>query len=168
MKESLRHREAFEFYYSLGEARSMQKVADHFNLAKSTVHTWSKKFNWTERIEQRDFEIGRKLEEKTNDTILDEKAKLLAITKKLRTDFAKRVQKEEVQVESVQDFERIVKIMLLLMGEATEKTEQESKVVDKKVYEVKQQIEHDPESRELFKQLYRRHMERSRGVNSEG
>lgn len=153
MKETLRHNEAFEFYYSLGENRSYLKVADKFDTSKTTVYKWAKQFNWNERVQQRDIEIAKKLEKKTNTTVTNEKARYRTIVKAAINDFAKRLHEEEIEVNSVLDLERLVKLDLLLMGEPTDRTEGGE---TKNEYNISQQIVEDPESRELFKQLYRR------------
>ena len=164
MKETLRHNEAFEFYYALGEDRTYQKVADEFKTSKTTVYTWAKQFNWSARVEQRDIDIARKLEKKTNSTVANEKARYRTIVKAAIQDFALRLNKQEIEVTSVLDLERLIKLDLLLMGEPNERVEEKGET--KHEYNIKQQIETDPESRELFKQLYRRRMAQSRQLPS--
>lgn len=154
MKETLRHKEAFEYYYSLGENRSYQKVADHFHTSKKTVYTWSINFGWQERVQQRDMEIARQIEKKTTTAVVDEKAKYRTIIGAAMQDFVERVRKKELVVDSVLDFERLVKLDLLLMGEPTERNEEKGEI--KHEHSLIHQLETDEESRELFKQLYRR------------
>lgn len=74
-KETLEQREAFDYYYLLGGDRSCTAVAPKFKKSLKTIKNWSKKFNWRERVQQRDMEIARELEKKTNESIIDEKAK---------------------------------------------------------------------------------------------
>ncbi len=67
MKETLRHKEAFEYYYSLGTERSFKLVESKFKVSNMSVARWSKEFNWQERIGQRDIENGvTKYSEKSN------------------------------------------------------------------------------------------------------
>ena len=73
MKETLKHREIFEFYYSIGDKRSITEVARKFTVSRASVSKWSRVFNWQKRIEQRDIEIGNKLEKKTNEIVLNTK-----------------------------------------------------------------------------------------------
>ncbi|WP_455920510.1 hypothetical protein [Priestia megaterium] len=160
MKETLKHKEAFEYYYSLGEKRTYQKVADQFDTSKTTVYKWSTNFGWIERVAQRDIDVAKKLEKKTNNTVADEKARYRTIIKGAIADFAKRLQDKEIVVDSVLDLERLVKLDLLLMGEPNERVEEKGET--KHEYNIRQQIETDPESRELFKELYRRRMEQDR------
>lgn len=120
MKETLRHREAFEYYYGLGQSRSLVAVASHFGVSERTVARWSKNFAWQERIEQRDIENAKHLEKKTNELVVNEKANYRKIIKAAIGDFVKRMAAGDVTVNSVSDLERLVKLDLLLMGEATE------------------------------------------------
>ena len=71
MIETLRNKEIFELYYSIGSKRSLEKLRDklHQNSTETapslrTLKSWSKAFNWQKRIEQRDIEIENKLEKR--------------------------------------------------------------------------------------------------------
>ena len=52
-RETQRHRDAFEDYYSMPK-RSLQRVADKYSVSKKSVERWSVAFNWAERIKERD------------------------------------------------------------------------------------------------------------------
>jgi len=117
MVETLQHKEAFEYYYSLGETRNIVSVAGRFNVGSRTIERWSAAFNWQERLVQRDIEISKGLEKKTNTTVLNEKANYRRIIKEA---IAKMT---DVEVCNIKDLDTLVKLDLLLMGEATEKNE---------------------------------------------
>ena len=117
MVETLQHKEAFEYYYSLGEARSLQQVAKRFTVSETSARKWSAAFNWQERVVQRDIEISKGLEKKTNTTILNEKANYRRIIKESISGIG------EIKINNPKDLDTLVKLDLLLMGEATEKTE---------------------------------------------
>lgn len=74
MEETKQHGDAFDYYYTLGEKRTYVSVADRIHVVSRTVERWSKAFNWKERVIQRDLEINRKTEEKTNKAIVNTKA----------------------------------------------------------------------------------------------
>lgn len=74
MKETKRHGDAFDYYYSLGQTRSCQQVGIKFAVSRNSVQKWKKAFNWDERVIQRDLEINKKVEEKTNKAIVNTKA----------------------------------------------------------------------------------------------
>jgi len=138
MIETLRHKEAFEYYYSLGDKRSCHKVGIKFAISRQSIEKWAKNFNWKQRVEQRDIENGKKLEAKTDKTIVNSKADyraeiktqlgiLKAILNKVIQDFKKN---EILDVENVKDLEKVInsyeklcKLDLLMMGESTERGE---------------------------------------------
>lgn len=68
MKETLRHKEAFEYYYSLGPTRSIPQVARQYSVSVAAVKKWSRAFNWQERIEQRDIENARRAAKRVTPT----------------------------------------------------------------------------------------------------
>jgi len=119
MTETLQHKEAFEYYYSLGDKRNLASVAIQFKFSERSLFKWSKEFDWQERIIQRDINIGKSLEKKTNITVLNEKAKHLKIISEAI------IRMRPVNIETVKDYETIVKLELLLLGEATEKADNE-------------------------------------------
>ena len=135
MKETLRHREAFEYYYSLGDKRSLTLVAHKFNISKQSTTKWNKNFNWQKRVEQRDIENAKSLEKKTNRTVVNSKADYraeiktqLGILKAILNQVIKDFQnKEIIEVstmnelkEVVNSYEKLCKLDLVLMGEAPE------------------------------------------------
>ncbi len=63
-KETLRHSQAFEFYYLLGQDRSLEAVARKFSVSPSAAHGWSMAFSWARRVEERDREMAVKLAER--------------------------------------------------------------------------------------------------------
>jgi hypothetical protein len=117
MIESLQHKEAFEYYYSLGEERSLLKVAPKFTVSTTSLKKWSAAFNWQDRVIQRDIEISKGLEKKTNSTIINEKANYRRIIREAIQSMG------DIDVKCAKDLETLVKLDLLLMGESTEKTD---------------------------------------------
>ncbi len=63
-EESALIREAFNFYYSLGEDRTYAKVAVKFKRSVSAVQKWGGSFKWSERITERDEKIRRNVAER--------------------------------------------------------------------------------------------------------
>lgn len=122
MTETLRHKEAFEFYYSLGDERSLEKVSQKYTVSIPAVKKWSKAFNWQERVFQRDLEVSKKLEEKTNNAVVNEKAKLLSTVKATLNAYITNLRSGIVNPCSISDLEKLIKLALLLMGQNTEST----------------------------------------------
>lgn len=120
MKETLKHKEAFEFYYTLGKERSLKAVAEKFGVSDQAAKNWSKNFNWQYRVEQRDIELARKLQQKTDDIILATKADYRKIVKAGIAKWIANFKAGKINPTSVSDLEKLVKLDLLLMGENTE------------------------------------------------
>lgn len=126
MAETLREKEAFEFYYKQGNNRSYMSVARQFNVSDRTVNRWAKKHGWQERLQLRDQNNAKELERRTDKTVVDQKAELLTVVRYAifgQGQFADRLRKGEIKAENVFDFNLLFKNMLLLLGEETERTE---------------------------------------------
>jgi len=114
--DTLERKEAFEYYYSLGEERSLQKTAEFTGKGFATIKRWSRSLNWTERVKQRDLELATKLEKKTNHTILTSKVEYRGAIRELVEQFKQDVADGVIKIKSVQDFEKIVRLDMDLMG----------------------------------------------------
>lgn len=159
MKETLRHAEAFEYYYSLGKDRSLKSVASRFKVDERSVARWSRNFNWQGRIVQRDMELAKKLQEGTNKSILDIKADYrkeinenLKIVKAeiqsaLRVVIDETTGKKTVQlkfsvnevdelIKLIASYEKLIRLDLELAGAITFKGEVEFKGIDKLSMEI--------------------------------
>jgi hypothetical protein len=120
MTETLRHREAFEHYYRLGEGRSLGLVAGEYGVSEKSVAAWSKAFGWQQRVADRDAEIARSLRQRTDADVVAERLRVRRVVRDAIAEFANGIEEGRIQVVSVADFERLVKLGLLLDGEATE------------------------------------------------
>ena len=148
MREKQKHIDAFDYFYQLGGAASAEncrRVAEKFQISERTFWNWYKKLGWKERVHLRNIDVGKKVEEKTNTTIADNKANYLSYVHKLFNDWKAKVDSGEVPVEikSVSDVDKIVKLALLLQDEATDKTE--TKIQSEGKYEVTKRIICSPE-----------------------
>ena len=123
MKETLRHHEAFEYYYGMGAERSYDAVATKFGISKSTIFNWAKAHDWQERIEQRDIENARKLAKKTDDSIVNSKARYRKLIKVLIAKAVGKINRDELAAMSIKDIKMLINTDMLLMGEATERSE---------------------------------------------
>jgi hypothetical protein len=143
MREKQKHIDAFDYFYQLGGAASAENcrlVAEKFQISERTFWNWYKKLGWKERVHLRNIDVGKRVEEKTNTTIADNKANYLSYVHKLFNDWKAKVDAGEVPVEikSVSDVDKIVKLALLLQDEATDKTE--TKIQSEGKYEVTKRI----------------------------
>ena len=123
-KENELQSRAFEMYYGLGDRRSLRAVAETIGRTERTVAGWSRSFNWVARVTQRNIENSQnKREEAINTQLTDVRARYRVIINNFMAELSKRVLKGEIRVRNIQDFERLVKLDLLLMGEATDRTD---------------------------------------------
>jgi len=137
MIENSTHRDAFEFYYSLGtQNRNLEKVAKQFKVSEASTHLWSQEFNWQERIFLRDKKVADGIETKVDSKIIEEKAKMLNTNRAAMNLFIKGLAPERItkykdpetgiekevftpaiEVNSVSDWEKLVNIYFKLIGE---------------------------------------------------
>lgn len=123
-KENELQSRAFEMYYGLGDRRSLRAVAETIGRTERTVAGWSRAFNWVARVTQRNIENSQnKREEALNTQLTDVRAKYRVIINNFMAELSRRVIKGEIKIRNIQDFERLVKLDLLLMGEVTDRTE---------------------------------------------
>ena len=64
--EKEHHKQAFAYYYALGDNRTLAKVAEEFKVKESLVLNWSSSFEWKKRIAE--------LENRSQEDIFREKA----------------------------------------------------------------------------------------------
>lgn len=123
-KENELQRKAFELYYGLGDKRSLRAVAETIGRTERTVAGWSRSFNWVARVTQRNIEDAQNSKEaKITAELTDVRTKYRILINNLMADFSKDIAHGKVKVKNVYDFERLVKLDMLLMGEATERVE---------------------------------------------
>ena len=145
MKENPNHIKVFELYYTMGSNRSLAKLYQKYpnDMPKLvTLKSWSKAFNWQQRVEQRDIENNKALEDKlkpeTNKAIVNSKADYRAeiktqmgILKALLNNVIQDIKDKNIfTVKCVNELEKVVnsyeklcKLDLLIMGESTERGE---------------------------------------------
>jgi len=136
MKETQNHKDAFEhFYLKLNEGISVNdsiiSVAENFNVTERTVWGWKKKLNWDDKRTVRDVDIQKGVEEKTNTTIIDNKAKYLGIVHFSLNKYVDEVnagKRQPIEIENSKDLERLIKTSLLIQNQPTEIQEQTGKV----------------------------------------
>ena len=120
-KESSLQREAFELYYHLGEKRSLRQVAKEIERTERTVAGWSRTYNWVDRVKQREIEDAKNMGGNAlNAQTTDIKTRYRILMNNLITKASQKIAKGELSIRNIQDLERVVKLDLLLMGEATE------------------------------------------------
>jgi hypothetical protein len=135
MKEALRHKEAFEFFYSLDgrpTAENCRRVADKLQISERTFWNWYKELSWKLRVEQRDIENAKKVEQKTNSEVVDAKADfrrtIFAVHQTLKKSLNEYIKKNDVvQIVDIKDLlkaviilDRLARLDMGLVGENIE------------------------------------------------
>lgn len=133
MKETLRHQQAFEFYYMLGPERSLGKVASQFNISRPTATMWSQKLNWDARIVERDRENMREIREQNNEDVKNQMEAYRKIIKASVSDYIKRLKDGKVKIDTVNDFAKLVKLDMDLCGYVSSIEKEQNNIDDSNV-----------------------------------
>ena len=116
MKQSEKHRIAFEAYYL---SRNVSAVAREMGTSRNSVGKWKEKFNWDEECADRDHEIG----EKTKEVLIP---KWVKVKGKLIDAFITQIEaamEARISPENSRDMVAISKELRGLMGEDTQEIE---------------------------------------------
>lgn len=114
--------DAFEYYLSMGSARSYQKVADHYGVVKRTVNDRAVSEGWSKRlaaIEQRAREM---FDERAADIRVEARERHLKILKAIEGRAVQALQKQEIDsgFAAVKALEVAIKLERVILGETTE------------------------------------------------
>lgn len=120
--ESATHREAFELYYLLGADRSLSEVARRIKTSVASVHAWSQAFGWQKRLAHREKTVADLVAQKAVEDEAQTRADALKICRAVTIRFAQNLNAGTAMIGAA-DFEKAVKLELLLRGKATERTE---------------------------------------------
>lgn len=98
MEEEQYHLDAFENYLILihsghNKTSAVKEVSLKYKVSETSVWKWKKSFNWDEREAIRSKEINKGVEEKTNSTIIENKATYLGIIHNIFNDYIADVEK---------------------------------------------------------------------------
>ena len=122
----------FEHYYSLGESRSVPAVCrilggsgkQSNNKLSNKVQRWQGKYFWAERVQARDYKHAQALSHMTSTSIQEEKELIVnairrTVRRKMTTDEHGNLYLD-IKLTDIYSVERAVKLMMLLLGEATD------------------------------------------------
>ena len=123
MKELQRHIDAFEIYFKKKQegndtAKAISLSSLECGFSETSLYTWKKEFDWDGREAIRAAEINKKVEEKTDSTIIENKTKYLSFYHKLLDKLKK--DGFNIDIKSPRDLDLVVRGALLLQGEYTE------------------------------------------------
>lgn len=109
-----KHVDAFEYYYSLGSARSYEQVAQVYKVHNRTVEKWGSKEKWQEEVKKRDAEVYKICREKAIKSKVERISAYAEINKAIVDNLEKRVRKGGLDNKGVRSYLDIAKFDLLL------------------------------------------------------
>lgn len=116
MRETPKMEQMFEYYYMLGEDRTIAQVSDHFNVSRQTISKYSKQLNWRERVYERDTKILNELRKENNNDIKSTMDSYRKVIKASVADYINRLKSNKIKVESVRDFVKLVELEMKICG----------------------------------------------------
>lgn len=161
----------FEKYYALGENRSLKELAAITGHTSGRLQKWRRKYNWESKVVRRDIEVAAILKARSINSIVNVKIEYSGIIHQLVKEMLDNIHEynEKVRIAnkkaknpkdlvayktliySADDFEKLVKLDLLMRGDVTERKES---IVTENANIIEQQIAEDSETKELLKALY--------------
>ena len=123
MKELQKHLDAFERYFQYkqsghGVEESIMLLKSDCKVTRKTLYDWKDKFDWDAKESIRSLEINKKLQQKTNNSIVKNKIQYLGIYNRL----LKKLEEQgyPIEIKSIYDLNMVVKGSLLVQDEPTE------------------------------------------------
>lgn len=128
-EETLRHKEVFEIYYAMGDARSLRNLGELVGVSLNTIELWSTTFEWQDRIAQRDKQLIRRIQDDFYEESLRFRCYYIDLVKEmiascLEVDPKTGKRAITIKPSSVSDLEKLIKLHMTLMGEPTGETPQ--------------------------------------------
>lgn len=114
-KETDRQLEAYNFYYELGDTRSLQKVASHFNVSYNTIRNWYLKYKWDDRVEVMDKNNFREIIAFDKKQMLNEMVQYRKIIKASVTKYLEQLKEGKIEIKSVRDLSVLIRLDLDLL-----------------------------------------------------
>lgn len=153
LKEKGIHLEAFEIYYSLGNKRTFKAVADKLGITSNTVSGWSRDFNWEDKIDDRNKFLAYKMRRDSadqHDAIIN--GYQLMTREIIKQGVAKSLKEGELpfEVKSASDYEKLVKLDVLLSGGVTDRTEIKNEELREGERKVVDMIQSNPDTWEAL------------------
>lgn len=159
VKETSEQQEAFEKYYELGDNRSYKALSEETGRSISALSIWSKKFNWKERIDNRD---KGKLQMMTQDRLEAD-----VIARGIYQDTIRQILKEQVieplangsldiEIKNVSDIKRLIELDNMLSLQNKDNDNNYMNDEDKEVIDL---IENDEGAWEMLTQKLRNEQE---------
>jgi hypothetical protein len=116
----LKHIKEFDYYYGLGDTRSCTLVAEKFNKSPKTVEKWSYTEGWQEEVKLRDRQALELARQRAVINKVDTIEDYRKIIKASLSVYIEKLKKGKVDIKTVQDMERLIKLDIDLLSEVEE------------------------------------------------
>jgi transposase-like protein len=120
--EHERMKKAFELYAEQGANRSLRKLARKIGVSHSTVRLWSRKFKWTERLEEREREVVKAMAKASIKVEADTRLRNRQLLQLALVQIAKKLAEGKVRV-TLADLDRLIRLESFLAGQADSRQE---------------------------------------------
>jgi len=119
---------AFQIWYALGEQRKYSTVAKMMGLEKSIITAWSSRYNWKRRLAAMDSKVTALIDDKFADLYSEVKSICQQGLFTLMNTALEDIASGDLRIKDIKDLETVMKLDLLIKGEATERTESKAVV----------------------------------------
>lgn len=106
---------AFERYFAQGGKRSHERVANELGVSVASVKSWSRRFNWSQRLAERDATVARQVADQTLKSDVDELGRNKKIVQMALVKVAKAINADKVRVQ-IGDLDRLIRLQSYLDG----------------------------------------------------
>lgn len=115
--------DAFEYYISLGEDRSYQKVADHFEFTKRAIQNCAHRENWPRRLEQIERESRERTDKRLGETLDDIRERHLKTLRAMNARALEALKTYPISsgMDAIRAAEAAIKLERLIVGEPTDR-----------------------------------------------
>jgi transposase-like protein len=120
--EHERMKKAFEVYAEQGAGRSLRKLARQIGVSHGTVRLWSRKFRWTERLDEREREVVKAMAKASIKVEADTRLRNRQLLQLALVQIAKKLAEGKVRV-TLADLDRLIRLESFLAGQADSRQE---------------------------------------------
>ena len=103
------HLKFFEYYYSLGESRSYEKVAAAMGVSVAAIKLIAASFNWKQRVHERDLDRARQLADRTLQTTMEDQARYQKVVRMAVMKLAKAIAEDKIKLQGA-DLDRLIRL----------------------------------------------------------
>ena len=119
----------FNIYYNMGEDRCIKKLSSATGVSVVKLRSWKRRFSWDRRIRALDSKVIALIDDKFADLYSEVKAIAVQSLFDLLAFAREDIEEGRLRIESIKDLETVMKLDLLVKGQATERTESKNVVL---------------------------------------